>query len=272
MKEFLAVDSNLLNGISYRSELIVESTARRNVSVKPICLRPLSVACNIGISSSENALLIFKANDDTIASIPVSPVSVLDVAGEPVTVLRANNGSEFSAGLLKRLYYYFRIHFKKRPVSFSYYWARAALFFEPRPVILVAVKCDEFENVFPMDLHLETTNTHVFGLRRTNEACSHLDKKSFRMSIARVSIEHKHELYELGKAHYGKRNALSDGAIITRLHGNRFPEYICEYEELEIIHQASIGEQKLISARRINQVVLKNCGNPLHHFHTGALL
>jgi hypothetical protein len=273
--EFLQLSSDDAAALGFSSAVYHNNRLIDAGPVKPICLNPLKLVLAGDHSMSGFYYYVVLRKGLPIVRIDLNKAQCFKAGNSSFTVFElSRSGFYASLGLTRVLFYLFKLRLFKNPVRYRYYWDRASLFFEPRDVVLVSVKCGEFESVFPMDLQLrdDKSGIHLLGLRKSNAACRYLGDPSVRIAVADAPFSQKKLIYELGASHYERVKIDTATAIRTENHQNVFPSLITTYFEMELLFHEPIGQQELIVCR---VKAVKRIGPPapiLNHLHSQALV
>lgn len=153
-------------------------------------------------------------------------------------------------------------------LSFGLHKQYAAQFSFPRKVVLIAVKDNNFYQLFPIDLHgaLHDQNIYIWGIRHSNKAIPHL-KNSKKVVIADVPYTSFQAIYSLGNFGTVKEiGEKSSSKIPSRTWQFMLPEFVLGYKEIELEYYEDIGSQCLFWGRIIHEEATGS-GKALHHVH-----
>jgi len=147
----------------------------------------------------------------------------------------------------------------------------ASAYMLPRKVYVVVVAAEQYLNIFPMDLHLQSPNrqNYSFALQPSNSAEQHL-KKTGKVLVGEIDSQHLKNAYLLGKNH-GKTNLQELELPFKTSSSKTFkfpvPEFCIGYKEILIDHYETTGSHTLFTGHIIQQQMVKESEIQPHHIH-----
>jgi flavin reductase (DIM6/NTAB) family NADH-FMN oxidoreductase RutF len=147
----------------------------------------------------------------------------------------------------------------------------AALYTYPRKVIVVSYKEEGYCNIFPMDIqgYVAESGLYLLGLRNSNIT---LDKilANKKLVISDTGSADIKTVYSLGRhlsAAPPKPDELPFDTSNSELFGFPVPDFSTAYKEVEIIRDVNMGYHRLLVAKIVNEVKLKQDDASLYHVH-----
>jgi hypothetical protein len=247
--------------------VLVSEIGEPVINLVPVCLHPLKVVIDAAITASHVKVCINRGRSVLAEFHLLHPEPVMDV---PCTVYTVASVRLPLRGWFSRMLFFLRYGFTSESVSFNYYWKRAALFYQPREVVLVSVKSGGFERVFPMDLQLRCGGHYLLGLRRSNPAVARLDDANLQLSVADAPFSAREDIYRLGASHRGEAPALTSKLRDTA-GGPALPDYVSGFAAVSVVRHMTLGEQELIICKVISEKRIGPKPPALAHLHAMAM-
>lgn len=272
VNEFPDIPTPTLPVESFNSFIVVNGNKRSlNGNHVPVCLDPLQICILDADPLPEIIEIIYEFKDKVIATVTCCYSENRDKNGSTLIRLYKIRSSSITNPAKTSLAWQWKAH--KSKLGFRQYFQLAALYHFPRKVILVSARCDDFVNVFPMDLCLADPekNIVVLGLRNTNKTNLYVHQENFRLSIGYFDGKHKNDAYFFGRFHskqFPRWEKLPYQFLETPVNRNFFPDFVTAYSELKFSNCLQLGSQNLLIFHFLNaEGRATETKNSLHHIH-----
>lgn len=234
-----------------------------------VSLRPLVVAIGApngetGVPDTSRARLLFSRGGGpgaprsrtaaTLGEIVLRPEGPLALGGASLRLYRVERYRNRCMPLAAAAVYTLTHAWAERRHRPSFQMMRRdrlgfeVLYICPRPVVLVSVRHEDADNLFPMDLIGPTNGPHFLMALRSTSPSVELMTGSGRISIADVPLEDAHEAIRLGDRHKKTRmdwDALPFETDRSPAHSFRVPAGALRVRDLAVREARPVGSHTL---------------------------